>query len=48
MTTTVTREPSEIIFVPQHALAWGGARAPVTLPIQQEELAELLGLSRRR
>lgn len=97
VTTTVTREPSEIIFVPQHALAaiahdlpslwlhfaelateqlvfaarviaerslldpraqlasrlyvhalaWGGAREPVTLPIQQEELAELLGLSRK-
>ena len=97
VTTTVTREPSEIIFVPQHALAaiardlpslwlhfaelateqlvfaarviaertllspraqlasrlhvyalaWHGARRPVTLPVQQEELAELLGLSRK-
>ena len=97
VTTTVTREPSEIIFVPQHALAaiahdlpslwlhfaelateqlvfatrviaertllspraqlaarlhvyslgWGDGRGPVTLPILQEELAELMGLSRK-
>lgn len=97
VTTTVTREASEIIFVPQHALAaiahdlpslwlhfaelateqlvfatrviaertllapraqlasrlhvyalaWGDGRGPVTLPILQEELAELMGLSRK-
>jgi CRP-like cAMP-binding protein len=97
VTTTVTREPSEIIFVPQHALAaiahdlpslwlhfaelsteqlvfaarviaertllspraqvaarlhvyalaWGDKGGSTILPIQQEELAELLGLSRK-
>ncbi|MBO6635925.1 Crp/Fnr family transcriptional regulator [Parvibaculum sp.] len=97
VTTTVTREPSEIIFVPQHALAaiahdlpslwlhfaelateqlvfatrviaersllspraqlaarlhvyalaWGNGKAAITLPILQEELAELMGLSRK-
>lgn len=97
VTTTVTREPSEIIFVPQHALAaiahdlpslwlhfaelateqlvfatrviaertllspraqlasrlhvyalaWGDGREAVMLPILQEELAELMGMSRK-
>lgn len=97
VTTAVAREKSEIIFVPQHALAaiaretpslwlhfaelateqltwaaravaelvrlsptarlasrlhaysilWGDKGGPVTLPIRQDELAELTGLSRK-